>query len=65
MRANRDPGLAREPHRPAHDVRVAGVEAAGDVAEEMLPITSASWPERPAAERLAQVAVQVDRRRHS
>ena len=60
MRANRDARLARQPDGPPHDRRVARVKAAGDIrgrdARHQLGIRANG----EGAERLAQVAVQVD-----
>ena len=61
MRANRDARLARQPHGPPHDGGVAGVKAAGDVGGRNAS-PSARHPRQcvKRAERLAEIAVQVD-----
>ena len=60
VRTNRNAIVAREPYRSPHDLRVAGVISAGDVARGDALHERRVVPERPAPERLAQVTVEID-----
>ena len=60
MRADRDAGLAREPHGPAHDAGIAAVIAAGDVRRGDARHHLLVGADRVGAERLAHVAIQID-----
>ena len=63
MRAHGNAEPGRQAHRAAHDRRIAGVQAAGDVRRRHVAQDAFVVAELVAAERFADVAVEVDSQR--
>ncbi|MGX1164110.1 hypothetical protein AB7M16_000376 [Bradyrhizobium sp. USDA 372] len=60
MRADRDAARLRKLHRPAHDVGVAGMEAAGDVDRACELDHGGVVAHLPRTKTFAEVAIQID-----